>query len=91
MVYIIKREYIDTYKISESYAIKVDIHVIVFDVQNIDEIEILPSKLPPEFRNVDILVNNAGVSFVDSHVDEVNIKVKSAINLYINSHYFKSS
>lgn len=48
----------------------VDVLPLVFDVRNLDEVEMHLGKLPANFSNVDVLVNNAGLALGLSPVDE---------------------
>jgi NADP-dependent 3-hydroxy acid dehydrogenase YdfG len=47
-------------KLHEWYDIKV--HVLKFDVRNLEEIKNAVNNLPDEFKKIDILVNNAGLA-----------------------------
>ena len=51
----------------------IDVHTVVLDVADVQQVEQLPMKLPNAFRNVDLLVNNAGLALGVTAVQENSI------------------
>ncbi|GAX83682.1 hypothetical protein CEUSTIGMA_g11107.t1 [Chlamydomonas eustigma] len=52
----------------------VEINLVVMDVRNTEEVQSLPSSLPPAFREVDILINNAGLALGTDPVQSNSIE-----------------
>ena len=49
------------------------INTISLSVTDIEKIELLPTTLPDEFKDVDIIVNNAGLALGVSYIDNNNV------------------
>lgn len=58
-------------KIVEAFGVQV--HCVVMDVRNTEDLMALPQTLPSEFQDIDILVNNAGLALGMDTTDDVNM------------------
>ena len=49
---------------------KKDVHILNFDIRNLDEVNSAIDSLPERWRKIDVLVNNAGLAVGLNHIQD---------------------
>ena len=57
-----RQDRLDILKLHFEQKYKADVHILPFDVTNVNEVRTSFSQLSSEWRNIDILINNAGLA-----------------------------